>query len=234
MPNKTLKMMKKKIFILLLLISLPDVFLSAQDNGKAPDMSIGINGNFGSFEIYQKNMDLEIKPGIYTGGGISLEKEIYGILSIGSGIQYRYFNTDFTMEDEIPVFDIRWTFQSINIPFLMILSFSGGESALNLIGGVVYSNIFYSVMTTDAKTPEDEDRDDVERFTNSNQIGLTAGIVFKIKSTKYTDFVFGVMGEYYPTNLLNDVGDTGEKLSMINYSFTTGYMFRTNIFPGSE
>ncbi len=212
-------------------MSTPLVFLSAEENEKTPDMSIGINANFGSFDIYQKNMDLDIKPGIYTGGGISLEKQIHGILNAGSGIQYRYFNSDFIMEDKIPEFESRWTMQTINIPFLLILSFSGGESALNLVGGVVYSHIFYSVMKTDANVPLPKYNDDVERFTNSNQIGLTGGIVFKIKSTKYTDFLFGVMGEYYPTNLLSDSSD---ELHMINYSFTTGYMFRANIFPGSK
>jgi hypothetical protein len=223
--------MKKIFIIFLFFVSLPAVLSTAAENEKTPDMSIGINANFGSFDLHQKNMDLDIKPGIYTGGGISIEKQLYGILNAGTGIQYRYFNTDFIMDDQIPEFETRWTMQSINIPFLLILSFSGGESALNLIGGVVYSHIFYSVMKTDANVPLAKKSDDVERFTNSNQIGLTSGIVFKIKSTKYTDFLFGVMGEYYPTNLLSD---TGDRLHMVNYSFTTGYMFRTNIFPGSK
>jgi hypothetical protein len=222
----------KRIFItFIILISMPSVFLSAEENKKAPDMSIGINANFGSFDLHQKNMDLDVKPGIYTGGGISIEKQVYGILNAGSGIQYRYFNTDFIMKDKIPEFEGRWTMQSINVPFLLILSLSGGESALNLIGGVVYSHVFYSVMKTDANVPSSEKKDNVQRFTNSNQIGLTGGIIFKIKSTKYTDFLFGVMGEYYPTNLLSDSSD---RLHMVNYSFTTGYMFRTNIFPGSK
>ncbi|PKL17573.1 MAG: hypothetical protein CVV49_10300 [Spirochaetae bacterium HGW-Spirochaetae-5] len=223
--------MKRILIIFIILVSMPAVFLSAEGDEKTPGMSIGINANFGSFDLHQKNMDLDVRPGIYTGGGISIEKQIYGIFNAGSGVQYRYFNTDFIMNDQIPEFESTWTMQSINIPFLLILSFSGGESALNLIGGVVYSHVFYSVMKTDANVPLAKHNDDVQRFTNSNQIGLTGGIIFKIKSTKYTDFLFGVMGEYYPTNLLSDSGD---KLHMINYSFTTGYMFRTNIFPGSK
>jgi len=226
--------MKKFLTAILFLLLLPQVFLIAGENEKTPDMSIGITANFGSFDLYKKNMDLDIKPGIYTGGGLAIEKQLYGILSIGSGIQYRYFNTDFTMGDTSPEYESRWTFQSMNIPFLLILSFSGGESALNLVGGVVYSHIFYSVMTTDADVPLPMYHDNVERFTNSNQVGLTSGVVFKIRSTKYTDFMFGVMGEYYPTNLLSDAGDSDNRLNMINYSFITGYMFRTNIFPGSK
>jgi hypothetical protein len=226
--------MKRILIIFVILISAPSFYLSAEENEKVPDISIGINANFGSFDMYQQNMDLDVKPGIYTGGGISLEKQVYGIFSIGSGIQYRYFNADFIMTDKVPSFESTWTFQSINIPFLFIVSFSGEKSALNLVGGVVYSHIFYSVMKTDADVVLEKYKDDADRFTNSNQIGLTAGIIFKIKSTKYTDFLFGVMGEYYPTNTLDDAGNSGDKLHMINYSFTTGYMFRTNIFPGSK
>lgn len=222
--------MKKIFYIILFFIFFSGPLLRAEESGdgRIPDISIGITGNIGSFELYDKDMDLDVKPGLYTGGGISIEKNIYGMFNFGSGIQYRYFNTDLTKGDETTSADITWTFQSINIPFLFILSFSGGETALNLVGGVVYSHIFYSVMESDGK------EDKVLRFTTANQIGLTAGIVFKIKATEYTDFLLGVTGEYYPTNLLYDAGDSDDNLNMINYSLTTGFMFRTNIFPGSK
>jgi len=219
----------KKIFLTFIFFTiLSGSLINAEesDDGKVPDISIGITGNVGSFDVYDKNMDLNTKPGIYAGGGLSLEKNIYGIFNFGSGLQYRYFYIDFAIEDDTTTFDATWTFQAINIPFLFILNFSGGESALNLIGGVVYSHIFYSVMESDGV------EDNARRFTDTNQIGLTAGMVFKIKATEYTDFLFGVMGEYYPTNLLYNAG--GDHLNMINYSLITGYMFRTNIFPGSK
>jgi len=176
---------------------------------------------------------LDNKPGLYTGGGITLEKMISPNFGLGSGIQYRYFNTEFRMKDEEPSDEIKWTFQSINIPFLMILSLGGENSSLNLEGGFVYSRIYSSVMKTSPdNSPEMED--DVLTLINTNQLGLTAGIIFKIKATKYTDFVFGVMGEYYPTNLLYNRDDDDDEINMYNYSLTTGYMLRTNIFPGSE
>jgi hypothetical protein len=221
----------KKIFLTFIFFTFfSGSFLSAEetDNDQIPDISIGITGNIGSFDLYNKDMNLNTKPGLYTGGGISIEKKIYGIFNFGSGLQYRYFNTEFTMDDETALDEVTWTFQSINIPFLFIFSFSGGESALNLVGGVVYSHIFYSVMESDGV------EDKVLRFTTANQIGLTAGIVFKIKTTEYTDFLLGVTGEYYPTDLLYDAGDSDDNLNMINYSLTTGLMFRTNIFPGSK
>ncbi|HNX24947.1 MAG TPA: hypothetical protein PKG60_12945 [Spirochaetota bacterium] len=224
----------KRIFITFILFTcLSGPLISAEDTNKqVPDVSIGINANIGSFDLYDKNVNLGTKPGLYTGGGISLEKMIYTNFGIGTGIQYRYFNADFVMDDGATTYDATWTFQTINIPFLMILSFSGGETALNLAGGIVYSHVFYSVMETDSDAVLKKE-DNVLRFTNTNQIGLTAGILFKIKATEYTDFVFGIMGEYYPTNLLYHAGDSGDRLNMTNYSLTTGYMFRTYLFPGS-
>ena len=132
------------------------------------------------------------------------------------------------MEEDTSTFDASWTFQSINVPFLFILDFSGELLALNLVGGVVYSHIIYSVMEAEGM------EDNVERFTTTNQIGITAGIIFKLKVTDYTDFLLGTMGEYYPTNLLYHAGDSGDNLNMVNYSLITGYMFRTSIFPGSD
>lgn len=218
-----------KIFITLLLItSFSGTLLSAEKNSdnEVPDVSIGINANYGSFDMYQKNMDLGIKPGLYAGGGLSVEKMIYDKFGIGSGLQYRYFKTDFIMDG----LDATWTFQSINVPFLMMLSLSGGESALNLVGGMVYSHVFYSVMSTDSTLPLPNNYDNALKYIYTNQIGLTAGIIFRIKATQYSDFQFGVMAEGYPTNLLYNRDKSKDRLYMINYSLTTGWMFRTNIF----
>lgn len=221
----------KKIFLtffIIAILSITQLKAEESNDGRIPDFSMGITGNIGSFDVYDKNMDLDTEPGLYAGGGLSFEKNIYSIFNFGTGIQYRYFYLDFVMEEDTTTFDASWTFQSINVPFLFILNFSGEESALNLIGGVVYSRIIYSVMEADGM------EDNADRFTTTNQIGITAGIVFKLKATEYTDFIFGVMGEYYPTNLLYDAGDSGDNLNMINYSLITGYMFRTNIFTGSK
>jgi hypothetical protein len=227
--------MKRIIITFLLFTGFSGPMLNAEEirNNQIPDVSIGINANFGTFDMYSDKMELENKPGLYTGGGITIEKMLTGLFGIGSGIQYRYFNTDFVMPDAVPEFDATWTFQSINIPFYMILTLSGGETSLNLAAGVVYSHIFYSKMKADTSVPLAVYEDNVLRLTETNQIGLTAGIIFKVKATQYTDFMFGVMGEYYPTNVLYNAGHSKDKLNMINYSFTTGYMFRTNIFPPS-
>jgi len=224
----------KKIFTIFTFLIFFSVNAAADEDNSykpVPDISFGINGSYGSFNLYSRRMNLNTKPGIYTGGGISVEKMLYSHFGIGSGVQYRYFNTDFVMEEDSTTrYDATWTFQTINLPFLMILSFRGNSVALNLVGGAVYSHIFYSEMESGSSIPYKQ-KDNVLRFTRVNQIGLTAGMVFKIKTTQYTDFLFGVMCEGYPTNLLYNVNDS--KVYMYNYSLTAGYMFRTNLFSGS-
>jgi len=229
--------MKKKFIIFLLFTILPCVLLNAAENkdNETPDASIGVNGNFGTFDINKNNVHLETEPGLYTGGGLTIEKMIYPVFGFGSGIQYRYFKTDFVMKDKNKQeVDATWTFKTINIPFLMILSFSGGDSSLNLVGGAVYSHIFHSEMKADEDEDVTKHKDNVLKFTNTNQIGATAGIIFKIRATKFSDFMFGVMGEYYPTSIIYNRNGSDDKINMLNYSLMTGYMFRTNIFPGSE
>jgi hypothetical protein len=228
-------MMKKFCIILILAISSYTSLSAAESkNESASDVSIGITGSFGSFNMTEKNVGIDKEPGMIAGGGLSIEKMISPRFGIGTGIQYRYFSFDFTMNDSGPAVDAKWTFQSINIPFLMILSFGGDNSSINFMGGIVYSHIFYSVMTTDSDAALDTKRDDAMKFTNSNQVGVAGGIIFKIKATEYTDFLFGVTGEYYPTNLLYQRGDSSDKMNMYNYCLTMGYMFRTGLFSGSS
>ncbi len=221
----------KKLFITLFLFAGLNISLSAEENmdKQVPDVSIGINGNYGIFDIYDKNMNLDIKPGMYTGGGVSVEKNLYGNIDIGSGIQYRYFNTRFVMNDT-PSYDVKWTFQTINIPVIFLYSLRKDAVGLSFYLGGIYSHIFYSVMKTDTTLTLDKYKDNALRFTNANQAGVTAGITMRFKVTDFSDFIFGAGGEYYPTNLLYSGGGSKDKLHMINYSLTSGWMFRTNFF----
>jgi len=226
----------KKIFIAFIILTtlsgaLPGA--TVNKNEKVPDVSIGINGNFGSFNMYNSNINIDNQPGLYTGGGLSIEKMIYDNFGIGSGIQYRYFNTNFVMDYMGTNYNAKWTFQSVNIPLLMLFSLSGGDSGITIAGGVIYSHIFYSMMTTDTTLPIDTSKDNALKYISTDQVGAAAGIILKFKATEYTDLVFGLMGEFYPTNLLYKGKSSNEKLNMFNYSLTTGWMFRTNIFPGS-
>ena len=160
---------------------------------------------------------------------------IYQNFGLGSGVQYRYFNTDFFMgDDKSPKFPAKWTFQSINIPFNMIFSLRGNNLSLSLMTGGVYSHLFYSLMTTGPSMYIANTSDNALKYIQANQFGLTSGVIFRIKITQFTDLIFGATGEYYPMNLLSIQDDSKSELHMYNYSLTAGYMFRTNIFPGAE
>ena len=226
----------RKIFLAYLLTVLITSFVYAEDDKDEayPDISIGITAVAGSFNITEKNVGIDKEPGFITGAGLSIEKLVYNHIGIGTGIQYRYFYLDFTDKENTETVDARWTFQSINIPFLIILSAGGDESSINFSGGFVYSNIFYSEMTADSDADVDIKKDNAIKYTNTDQIGLTAGIYFRIKATDFTDFILGVTGEYYPTNLLYEREDSGDRLNMFSYNLTVGYMFRTGFFPGSS
>jgi hypothetical protein len=199
-----------------------------------PDVSIGITAVIGSFNLTEKDTGIKKEPGLVTGAGLSIEKMIGEHTGIGTGIQYRYFYLDFEMKDSTNTIDARWTFQSINIPIFMIFSLGGDESSINFAGGIVYSHIIYSVMTTDSDLALDTKKDNAMKYTNADQIGLTAGIYFRFKATDFTDFILGITGEYYPTNLLYDRGGGSDRMNMFNYNLYAGYMFRTCLFPGSS
>ena len=228
--------MKKFCITLMLSACLLYIPAFAEDNSiQTPDVSIGINGNYGKFNFKKSDsMNINNEPGMYTGGGLTVEKMISDNFGFSSGIQYRYFHTDFSMGDESSDFIIKWIIQTVDVPVLMIFSFRGEWASLNFTAGAVYSYIFSSMMKTDSSNPTGKNKDDALKFTDANQIGLTAGASLRFKVTQYTDLVLGVTGEYYPTNLLYLRDDSDDKLNLYNYSLTAGYMFRTNIFSGSD
>jgi len=229
-------MMKKIPLIFLLLTVLSGSLVSAEKDNQVPCISFGINGNFGLFDVISRNFDFENKKGFYTGGGISLEKLFSNNTGFGSGIQYRRFKTEYVLEESGTStgikYDVSWTLQSINIPFVYIIAFRGDNFGLNLEAGAVYSHITKSTMKVDTSLILDSYTDDALKYIKADQIGLTAGIIFIIKATDYTDFTFGITGEIYPTNLLIERDYFNGKLNMYNYSLTAGYMFRTNVFSG--
>ncbi len=225
----------RKIHLILLLITVFSApLISAEKDSQVPDISIGINGNYGYFDVIKKNMDFENKKGIYAGGGVTVEKLLNANTGFGSGIQYRRFKTNFIYEDSAsavnPALKVTWSFQSVNIPFVILLSFRGGFFGVSLEAGAVYSHISYSTMELDTTLPVIKTTENAVKYMKSDQMGLTAGTKFRLEVTDHTDFTLGVTGEYYPTNLLIQREGFSGKLNMYNYSLTIGYMLRTNVF----
>lgn len=198
------------------------------DNG--PGITMGITAMFGTSTMDAEMSDVDSEPGYIAGGGILLEKSLARYLSAGSGVQYRCFKNDFTMTDKTtlkPV-DVSWTFQGISVPIHLIATIRGPVSSVDLHAGITYTCLFSSKMKTNDTLPSGIKTDDVMRLTNASQVAVSGGVIFRFMVTEYTDFFIGAMGEYYFTDLVSDTG--GKNLHLMNYSFNTGYMFRTDLF----
>ncbi len=223
----------KKIPILVILLCILSSFpaFAQEKTAENPGITMGITGIFGTSTIDTNGNELDQEPGYLAGGGFIFQKSLNGFFSIGSGLEYRYFNFKFTAVDDTSStkFDAKWTFQSIAVPFHLITTIKGPSSSLDIHAGATCSYIFSSKMTTNDTLPSGMKSDDIMRFTNAGQIAASGGLIFRFKVTEFTDFFMGVMGEYYFTDLLTNPKD-GESFHLLNYTFNTGYLFRTDIF----
>jgi len=235
MENPRGKLMKKFPVLLISLLFISFLTAASAEEKKdtnGPRLSVGIIGMFGTSSILiDHDDDAEVDPGYIAGGGIQLEKSLSNYFALGSGAQYRYFKNDIEMVDEstLEEFKAKWTFHAISLPFHLITSIKGPKSSLNVYTGLTYTHIFSSKMSTDDTLTSGIKNDDAMKFINSTQVGVSGGLIFKFMVTEYTDFFMGIMAEYYPTDLIKNSGD-GDAIHLLNYSFNTGYMFRTNMF----
>lgn len=223
----------RRLPVLAILLFLLSVSISAsaeEKTGKGPGITMGVTGMFGTSTMDAEMSDVDPEAGYIAGGGILLEKSIARYLSVGSGVQYRYFKNDFTMTDETTLksVDVTWTFQGISVPFHFIATVRGPASSVDLHAGITYTYIYSSKMATNDTMTSGMERDDVMRFTNASQVAASGGVIFRFMVTEYTDFFMGVMAEYYFTDLISD--SSGKNMHLLNYSFNTGYMFRTDFF----
>lgn len=229
--------MKNYLLTLILLITAvsPLAASGSEPQINTPFASVGINCNLGLTDMYVHISDDSVretdKYGILLGGGLLAEKMFSGFFGLGSGFQYRFFEKGLIMIDTATLSrnDIIWSFQSFNLPFYMIFSLAGESVSLNFQLGFVYSYIFYSHMKTDDPTTSGITEDNGLRFTNSNQVGIMAGLNIKIAITDYTDLMLGIVAEGYPTNLI-EVNQGSDRINLFNCSAIAAWMFRTNLF----
>jgi len=224
----------KKIRVLLLLLFLlyfPLSVFAEDKNDHYQGISIGITGLFGTNTIDTSNVVEEYEPGFIAGGGITLQKTLAKYLSAGTGLEYRYFEFEFNYYDNDSAFEIdaAWEFQAISLPLHLIATIKGPSSSLDLHAGMTYTYIFSSEMVTKDDLPSGIKKDDVMRFTSPSQIAVSGGVIFRFAVTTYSDLFMGIMAEYYFTDLLN-ISHDDEKIHLLNYSFNTGYMIRTDLF----
>jgi len=224
----------EKIRILLLFLLFLCFSTSAfaeENNDDNKGISIGISGLFGTNTLDTSNVVEEYEPGFIAGGGITLQKILAKYMSAGTGLEYRYFEFEFNYfdNDTSAEIDAVWEFQAISVPFHLIATIKGPSSSLDLHAGMTYTYIFSSEMVTKDDLSSGIKTDDVMRFTSPSQIAVSGGVILRFAVTTYSDFFMGIMTEYYFTDLLN-LSHDNEKIHLLNYSFNTGYMLRTDLF----
>lgn len=224
--------MKKIIPAIVAMLFLLPSAGSAADGGNGPMITMGIIAMAGSHSIDTNNSGLDSETGFILGGGLLLEKMMSRHFGISTGVQYRYFKNDSEITDTettpAVTTGVHWEFNAISVPFHIVTSIQGTSSSLNILIGTTYTHIYDSTLTT-SESPTGINSDNTKSFLNPNQFAISGGLLFRFLVTEYTDFFMGVMAEYYPTDLL-DINDNEDRLHLVNYSFNTGYMFRTDIF----
>ncbi len=197
-------------------------------------IAVGITGMFGTCSFQSNLSDLDIDPGYIAGGGILLEKNLSRHFSAGTGIGYRHFSSNITMFNKTTLeeFDATWDFDAISIPFHIILSLKGTNSALDILAGATYTHIFSSEMNTNETLVSGIKHEDAMKYINASQVGISGGMRFRFLFTEFSDFFIGIMGEYYPADFINQ-SDDNKNIHFLNYSFNAGYMFRSNLFSGN-
>jgi hypothetical protein len=219
------------VLILILFLSAPVSVFAQDKNNNGPGISIGITGLFGTNTIDSSEPKDDFDPGYIIGGGITLQKRLAKYLAAGTGVEYRYFKVDLSMTEESTGldYDVTWKFKGISAPFHLIATVKGPSSSLDLHAGITYTYIYSSEMSTGAVLPSGMTSDNAMRFTNSSQVAASGGVILRFMVTEQSDFFMGIMTEYYFTDLLKVNGDN-DRLCLVNYYFSTGYMFRTDIF----
>lgn len=202
------------------------------DRYSSRNVSFGFIGTFGSADIL--SIDSEVKteePGLTAGGGFVLEKMFSNHFGIHGGLLYRYMEFDITADTGMPdPLEATWSFHTINIPLLMIVSANTENFSFNLLFGITYLNIFHSEIENRSSVIYDMEVQKALSYTNPHQVTATGGINLKFRVTKFTDFFIGALADFHPTNLFRN-GGGDDHLSIYSGRIMAGYMFRTDIFP---
>ncbi len=228
--------MKFRLIITFLMLS---VSLYASDiNKDAPvnrNFSFGFTGTAGLSELFSRDSDVETdNPGLTAGGGLVFEKMFTNNLGLHSGIIYRYIENDITAGDTLNPFEASWSFHTLTIPFLMIISANMENYSFNLLAGFSYINIFDSTIKNQSSLVYDMDSQKALSVINPHQAAITAGINMKLQLTKFSDAFIGIIGDFHPTSLFRSDHKDNEDLHIYGGRIMTGIMFRTDIFPIPE
>lgn len=226
-------------FYLTAIILMLGVTLSASDlnnnQNRSRNISFGFTGTAGLNGLFSRGSDVETEnPGLTAGGGLVFEKMFTNRLGLHSGIVYRYIENDFKAGTTMIPLEAEWFFHTMTIPFLMIISANRENYSFNLLAGFSYINIFDSTIKNRSPLVYDMESQNALSAINPHQAAVTAGINLKLKVTKFSDFFFGVIGDFHPTSLFRSDHGNNEYLHIYGVRIMTGYMFRTDLFPIPE
>ncbi len=222
-------------FYLTGIILLLGVTLAASDlndnNNRSRNIAFGFTGTAGINGLLPRKSDIKSDaPGLTAGGGLVFEKMFTNRLGFHSGAVYRYIENDFHSNDANQI-DASWSFHTITIPFLMIISGNTESGSINLLAGFSYINIFDStIKNTDSLIYDVESEKALSRI-NPHQVAATVGINMKVQVTKFSDFFAGIIVDFHPTNLFRADHGKNEYLHIYGARVMTGFMFRTDLFP---
>jgi hypothetical protein len=211
------------------------LYASDTNSNTGRNYSFGFTGTAGLSDMLPRDSDVETdNPGITAGGGLVFEKMFTNHLGLHSGLVYRYIENNIFVDDIVNPLEAEWTFHTLTIPFLMILSANMDSFSINLLAGFSYINIFDSTIKNQSSIVYDMDEQKALSVINPHQAAATAGINLKLKLTRFSDGFFGVIGDFHPTSLFRSDHGNNEYLHIYGGRIMTGVMFRTDLFPIPE
>jgi hypothetical protein len=222
--------MRSKGLILLFyfFLNLPVWAFSAEPGrGNDPNVSFGIGGSFGYFNVYTKGGGGDWDSGISYGGGFVFEKMFSNRLGIHSGMRYQEARFGFTDDDE----EENIVMRSYAVPLYLITAANGRKFSLNVLTGFTFSHIGKVTLLENSDTGSPDV--DLLQYMEYNQVALSAGLNLKFRIGRFVDFFIGSIGDFHITKLLNENADGGQD-HIYNIRGITGILFRTNLFPISE
>ena len=223
--------MKKIITVIMSLTITALVTAPALAEGKTsdPNLSIGFGLTGGLASAWQHTGEGRWDAGYNFGAGLILEKMFTSRLGIHTGFWYIEARADMHMDN----MKIETILRTLTLPLYLLVSANKGIFSLNFLFGVDISQIIESRLHTDDPGAIHSDAY-ITQHLRPSQIGIAMGFNFKFRVRKFVDLFFGVIGDFYATNLMKEHDNYNDYAHLYDARLTMGVLFRTNIFPIPE
>ncbi len=162
------------------------------------------------------------------GGGLIFETMFSNHLGIHSGVEISYFEMSGSSTKPGELFYFRVYTTVMEIPFCLITSVNTGIGSFVFLTGVTFAHTLHSRFNT-SNPDVASTSGDLLPFLNGSHLGGTAGLLFKIQTSDYSDFYTGITATYYFTDLMEKMD--GSIANLYNYRAVVGFLYRTDVFP---